>query len=729
MAPSGSPFLIFDVHYDDTFNFMPLRYENGLVYNWSVCKDNLLDLATCEVDVGLRIIENEIDLEAMYDYAQQYGIKSKSRRKTVTKDAGNMSVEELLSWAEEEAAMASKGCDDDINVTSVVDKGKGLADKGKGLVDKGKGIMNVNPTVSKDDDTDSDIDVEQRFKGSAELEEMYKGNSDFESKYSNKSVDYMSEVAGCSRPNRVYDVGESHTVIEHEEYMDKLMHQLRDKGDGLIDPFTILENDQSNEKFPIRDEQTHWKMRKPKVVEKYVDAAQLKECLTYYSLANGFSLWFYRSSKDMLIARCGMRLEKLKDIGKGKQRKHIKYPSGGRNEGSNCPFRCYGKMMVTESSFQVISLNEEHTCVRNFKYGNLVNYKWIAKHFGHKIRQNPEIKLHEIVDLVLKNYKCIVSPSQCRYAKTKALNEGEITTEEHYAMIRSYGKEILDSNDGSTVKLGVTVNPDDKTYFDRFYCCFDGLKKGFKLGCRHVIALDGCFLKKPNVGEILTAVGRDGNNHIYPIAWTVVNVENKDNWSWFLELLGKDIDMPTGNGLTLILDQHKVGFEAFTIDEHKRTCTCTMWQLAGGVKADTNVGSGGVDPGINVASVDVESSACNDTVRSANLGDFVSVRCEGTTTATTSRGRQGVKRGRGDTKSKKGNKWKHINCKRNGCTYTRCKQSQARIQQQPPQTTEEGRQAQANQNLRPRSERIMKNRLARFIDGTGLINTNAPNLD
>ncbi|GJX08426.1 pentatricopeptide repeat-containing protein [Tanacetum coccineum] len=237
-----------------------------------------------------------------------------------------------------------------------------------------------------------------------------------------------------------------------------------------------------------------------------------------------------------------MRPEKLKDIEKGKQRKHFKYPSSGRNKGSNCPFRCYGKMMVTESSFQVISLNEEHTCIRNFKYGNLVNYKWIGKQFGHKLRQNLEIKLHEIADLVMKKYKCIVSPSQCINAKKFAFNHGETTTEEHYAMIRSYGKKIWDSNDGSTVKLCVIVNPDDKTYFDRFYCCFYRLKKGFQLGCRHVIALDGCFLKKPNVGEILTAV-----------------------------------DTPTGNGLTLILDQHKGLIEAvkdvMPLAEHRQ---CAM---------------------------------------------------------------------------------------------------------------------------------------------------------
>ena len=95
-------------------------------------------------------------------------------------------------------------------------------------------------------------------------------------------------------------------------------------------------------------------------------------------------------------------------------------------------------------------------------------------------------------------------------------------------------------------------------YFDKFYVCFNGFKEGWKLGCRRILALDGCFLKKPNRGEILTAVGRDGHNHIFPVAWAVVTVENKDNWSWFLELLADDLEIPHGQGVTLMSDQHKV---------------------------------------------------------------------------------------------------------------------------------------------------------------------------
>nr|GEU55625.1 pentatricopeptide repeat-containing protein [Tanacetum cinerariifolium] len=54
---------------------------------------------------------------------------------------------------------------------------------------------------------------------------------------------------------------------------------------------------------------------------------------------------------------------------------------------------------------------------------------------------------------------------------------------------------------------------------------FDMWRDGWKAGCKKIIALDGCFLKSLNQGEILTAIGRDGNNHIYPVAWAVGLIE------------------------------------------------------------------------------------------------------------------------------------------------------------------------------------------------------------
>ena len=42
-------------------------------------------------------------------------------------------------------------------------------------------------------------------------------------------------------------------------------------------------------------------------------------------------------------------------------------------------------------------------------------------------------------------------------------------------------------------------------------------------------------------GQLLAAIGIDGNDGMYPIAFVVCEGETKDSWSWFLELLLADI--------------------------------------------------------------------------------------------------------------------------------------------------------------------------------------------
>ncbi|CAN1148195.1 hypothetical protein LINPERHAP2_LOCUS16322 [Linum perenne] len=90
------------------------------------------------------------------------------------------------------------------------------------------------------------------------------------------------------------------------------------------------------------------------------------------------------------------------------------------------------------------------------------------------------------------------------------------------------------------------------------YICFDALRKGFLAGCRRIVSLDGSFMKGLWKGEVLSSIGRDANDQMYPIAWCIVEVESWDSWDWFLELLHLDLDIGEGGGWCFASDQQKV---------------------------------------------------------------------------------------------------------------------------------------------------------------------------
>ncbi|GJV78173.1 hypothetical protein Tco_1509757 [Tanacetum coccineum] len=131
---------------------------------------------------------------------------------------------------------------------------------------------------------------------------------------------------------------------------------------------------------------------------------------------------------------------------------------------------------------------------------------------------NPGIKVREIIELILKKYKCksISSARRGKDLKLKAVLR--LVLKDHYGMLWSYASEILNSNQVLLVRSSVT-NADGKYSFVGFFV-FLRVKEGWLEGCRRVIGLDGCFLKTICKGELLSAVGRDGNNQIYPIAWS-----------------------------------------------------------------------------------------------------------------------------------------------------------------------------------------------------------------
>lgn len=214
--------------------------------------------------------------------------------------------------------------------------------------------------------------------------------------------------------------------------------------------------------------------------------------------------------------------------------------------------------MKEERTFQIKSLQSEHNCSRAFKLGSIVTYKWIGKQFVNEILERPKMSLRKMKAQVSKKFNINVSVGQCRNAKKFALSEIEGSLKEHYAKLWDYAAEIRRANPGSHVQVYLEPQPDNTVVFDKMYVSFKGVVDGWLHGCRKVIGVDGCFLKGICKGELLSAVGRDANNHIYPLAWAVVNVENKRTWKWFLDHLMEDIGGGNGSGITILSDGHKV---------------------------------------------------------------------------------------------------------------------------------------------------------------------------
>lgn len=163
---------------------------------------------------------------------------------------------------------------------------------------------------------------------------------------------------------------------------------------------------------------------------------------------------------------------------------------------------------------------------------------------------------------VVNDLGCQENKSMCYRAKNIALKAINKTHEDSYAQIWDYGNELKRVMPESTVAIELEdiEAGQERGRFKRIYIALGPFKRGYKAGCRPVIGLDGCHLKGPFGGQLLTAVGMDPEDGMYPIAWSVVDAENTNNWCWFLKLLKVDLDINNDFAWTFISDKQKVCF-------------------------------------------------------------------------------------------------------------------------------------------------------------------------
>nr|GEU77008.1 hypothetical protein [Tanacetum cinerariifolium] len=219
---------------------------------------------------------------------------------------------------------------------------------------------------------------------------------------------------------------------------------------------------------------------------RYETAQQLKMALANYGVVHGCQLLYMKNDwrqvlvyygRNVVEGRCAVVKKPIKKAVK----RHVNKKPDSQSRDSTSQ----------EQSFQIKSLISEHKRCRNYNLGSLVTYKWIDMQYFKEIIKDTFMPLRKMRDDIRQK------------------------------LMIDYRQALLDLNSGSTCTLDVVESDNGFVSFKRMYICFKRVKDGWLAGCRKVIGLDGCFLKHTCKGELLTAIGMDVNNQMYPIAWAV----------------------------------------------------------------------------------------------------------------------------------------------------------------------------------------------------------------
>ncbi|RHN42107.1 putative transcription factor interactor and regulator CCHC(Zn) family [Medicago truncatula] len=220
-----------------------------------------------------------------------------------------------------------------------------------------------------------------------------------------------------------------------------------------------------------------------------------------------------------------------------------------------CPYHIRFSRVPPQTHYVLSSLKSVHNCYPTGKI-RVLSGQLLAKKLVPLLKHTPTMTLKGLKDECKNRWNVMLSSFQIYMAKLSALEMIHGASDEQYAHLRNYAEELLRSNPGSSVKIQCKPGVGG-VFFQRMYVCFNACKRAFVSNCRPLIGLDGCFLKGRYGGHLLSAVGKDGNNQMIPIAFVVVEAETKDSWDWFMDLLLSDLNGVEFKRWSFISDQQK----------------------------------------------------------------------------------------------------------------------------------------------------------------------------
>jgi len=160
----------------------------------------------------------------------------------------------------------------------------------------------------------------------------------------------------------------------------------------------------------------------------------------------------------------------------------------------------------------------------------------------------------------MARYGLLIPKYTCWRARKLMKEVVEGKHDEGYRVLPQYMEVFKEKNPASACFINWTdQGPTKNPTFKRCTICVGSAIAAFKENCRPLIGIDACFLKGPYQGVLMTAMGLDGNNGQFPLAYGVAPCENEEEWSFFIHALAVALGATENSSkYTFMSDRHKV---------------------------------------------------------------------------------------------------------------------------------------------------------------------------
>ncbi|KAI3868989.1 hypothetical protein MKX03_015946 [Papaver bracteatum] len=284
--------------------------------------------------------------------------------------------------------------------------------------------------------------------------------------------------------------------------------------------------------------------------QKHSSAKECRDAILNASIRDKRYVKFEKSTRKLIIAKCSHE---------------------------SCKWRLDAK--AAKDGFLVSETITEHTCsASSSNANNMATSAWVCRHIIDSVRQNPNYQPKEIIDLIEDEFQIEISYMTAYRAREQAIEQIHGSPTDSNNILPNYIANILLSNPDSII---LTSEPTEDQKYHRVFISYKACINGFLNGCSDLVFFEKCPIKQGHEGNILAAIGIDGNNDMFPFAFAIVETDSKSAWEYFFHHLKYFAGDPRFKSMTIIsnpsYNQLSEVIESYFSEAKHRPCT---WHLA-----------------------------------------------------------------------------------------------------------------------------------------------------